>query len=370
MIYFDNASTTLIKPREVANAMYNYCTTCGNAGRSGHKASMKSSQIIFNTRQKVCDFLNCENPEDVIFTYNATYALNLAIKGCITQECSVITSGYEHNSTIRPLMSLEHVNVKIVESDIYDNEGFLKEFVNIIDINTKYAVINHVSNVFGYILPIKEIDEICHLNGIKLILDISQSVGILDIDLSTFKSVVAVCMPAHKGLYSPMGLGILVLLKNDIKKTIIQGGTGSMSQMITQPEFLPDMLEAGTPNVPAIGALFFGIDYVSKVKNMKQRIFSLARYFSQELKKNMDTTVFFEDDISVQTGVISFINNRIGCEEIASLLAKEDICTRAGYHCSPLAHKSTNTNGTIRASFSSFNNFNEIDKFISVYNKL
>lgn len=365
MIYFDNSATTLIKPYKVSNTLYNLCNTVGNFGRSGHKPSMLSSDIMFNTRNKLCDFFNFDKPENIIFSYNATYALNIAIKGFI-KNCTVLTSSYEHNSTIRPLNSLENVNIKIIESDLYNQEQFLDNFKKNIDDDTKFAVINHISNVFGYILPIKEIDEICFANNIKLILDISQSAGIIPINLSEFKSVIAVCMPAHKSLYGTMGLGVLIILDNCIKP-FIEGGTGSLSNSVIQPDFLPDMLEAGTPNIPAIGALYYGIEYLEKTSNIQKKLFDYTKNFANELKNQQDTIVFFNDDIKTQSCVISFYNKNIDNEILASKLAHYDICTRAGYHCSPLAHKSAKTNGTIRASFSTFNKNSEIDNFIKTY---
>lgn len=370
MIYFDNAATTLVKPPEVYKNMLKYAKICGNPGRSGHKPSMTSSKLIFDTRQSICDLFNFDKPENVIFTYNATYALNLAIKGFITEKCTVLTSSFEHNSTIRPLMSLENVNTVIVQSELYNHKQFLDNFKNSITEDTKFAVINHVSNVFGYILPIGEIDEICYKNNIKLILDISQSAGILQIDLSEFKSVIAICMPAHKGLYGPMGLGVLILTQ-EIPKSLINGGTGSLSQSLYQPDFLPDMLESGTANVPAIGALKHGINYIQKNQNnIQSKLFELAKYTANELSKISDTEVFFCDDVNLQSGVISFYKNNSDCEDIALKLAKHNICTRAGLHCSPLAHASAGTLSTIRLSFSSFNNLYEINQFIQVYKSL
>lgn len=369
MIYFDNSATTLIKPQKVFENFQRFTKNCANAGRSGHKPSMNSSNVIFNTRQAICDFFDFDNLENVIFTYNATYALNIAIKGIILENCTVLTSGFEHNSTIRPLMSMSNVNLEIIDSKLYDSEEFLRNFKEKITIDTKYAVINHVSNVFGYILPIKEIDEICHQNGIKLILDASQSAGILDIKISDFKSLVAMCMPSHKGLYGVMGVGILIL-KDGIQKSIIEGGTGSVSDSMYQPDFLPDMLESGTPNAPAIGVLSYGLEYLSKIKNVQKDLFDIAKYTANKLDKIDDTKVFFSDDINLQTGVISFLNENIDNEELSQKLSQFNICTRAGFHCAPLAHKSANTNGTIRVSFSTFNNINEVENFLYYYKKI
>lgn len=372
MIYFDNAATTLQKPVTVHNSLSSLSMSCGNPSRSSHAPSMKSSSIIFDTRSKICKLYGTECEENVIFTYNATYALNIAIKGFITSKCNVLTSGYEHNSTIRPLISLKKIGVetKIIPSSLYNHNQFLTNFKNSIDIDTKFAVINHVSNVFGYVLPILEIDKICTQHGIKLILDCSQSAGIIPVDLSQFNSVIAVCMPAHKSLYGILGLGVLILPQGEIKHTILQGGTGSMSQSMFGPDFLPDMLEVGTPNVVAIGALGHGIDYIFSKKNIEQHVFNLARYTSEELAKISDTTVFFRDDISVQSGVVSFVHKNTDNEVLSSALSSHKICTRAGFHCSPLAHASAGTDGTVRLSFSSFNTFAEVDKFIDIYGKI
>lgn len=373
MIYFDNAATTLIKPTSVINELSKLSISCGSYGRGGYSASLKSSDVIYNTREKICKLFNFQNPENIVFTYNATYALNLAIKSIITCPCTVLTSSFEHNSTIRPLTHLQDlgVKVKIVHGKLYDSEIFLKNFENAIDLDTKFAVINHISNVFGYILPIKEIDEICQKHGIKLILDVSQSAAIIPINLKKLKNVVAICMPAHKSLYGVLGVGICVFTdENYVKKSVFEGGTGSMSNSTIQPDFLPDIHESGTPNAPAIGALSKGIDYVLNSKNISKKLFSYARYLSYELNKFSDTLVYFSNDENLQSGVVSFSNKSIDCEDISQKLSLYNICTRAGYHCSPLSHQSAGSNGTVRVSFSTFNNFSEIDKFCSVYSKI
>lgn len=371
MIYFDNSATTLIKPRTVFIEHARLLQTCGSYGRSGSKPSRISSDIIFNTRQKICDFFGTNQPENVIFTYNATYALNLAIKSLIYQPCTVLTTSFEHNSTIRPLKHLERigVNTKIVRGSLYNHDEFIENFKKAITTSTKFAVINHVSNAFGYILPLKEIDELCHKCGIKLILDISQSAGVLPINLSELKSLGCACFPAHKSLYGVFGVGVCVFM-TEPKRTIIEGGTGSMSDDLFQPDFLPDMLEAGSPNAPSIGALGAGIDYVSSQKNVSYRLFNIASYFASRLKENSENHVFFCENTALQSGVVSWFHERIDEEEIARLLSEFDICTRAGVHCSPLSHESACSLGTVRASFSTFNSYTEVDKFIEIYKKI
>lgn len=373
MIYFDNAATTLVKPRKVLTEMNKNLQLCGSFGRSGSEPSRYSADVIYGCREKICKLFGTEMSENVVFTYNATYALNLAIKSIITEKCTVLTSCFEHNSTIRPLKALEKIGVKtkIVSSPIYDHEKFLEEFKKNATNDVEFAVINHVSNSFGYILPIKEIDEICFKQGIKLILDISQSAGILPINLSEFKSVVCVCAPAHKSLYGVQGVGFALFTDETcIKKSVIEGGTGSMSSETVQPDFLPDMLESGTPNAPAIGALATGIDYVLGTKFIAEKVYELAKKFAEKMSAMPKTRVIFCANPKVQTGVVSFYHEEIDSEEIASMLNEKGVYVRAGVQCSPLSHETVGVESTIRASFSSFNTFFEINKFCEVYEKI
>ena len=374
MIYLDNAATTLIKPTEVKKAMLEAMDVCGNAGRGGHDGARKATEIIFEAREKAAKLFGAESAEQVVFTQNATHALNIAIKG-IAEAGECVISGYEHNSVVRPLSALsgKGVRVSAAKSRLFDSEGMVKDFRNKISKNTKLCVCTHVSNVFGYILPIKEIDEICFSKGIPLIIDASQSAGTIPVKLYNFRAVECICAPGHKGLYGPQGTGVLVCRNGKELKTLIEGGTGSNSENISQPEFLPDRFEAGTQNLPGIAGLSAGLDYVnSRGENeiLKHEQY-LVDYIAKEFRKIPEIYPFISRDKSLQAGVVSFLIKGMNSERAAELLSEEKIAVRSGKHCSPLAHNTVGTkNGTIRVSVSDFTTEKDVIGFISALKKI
>ncbi|MBE6911661.1 MAG: aminotransferase class V-fold PLP-dependent enzyme [Ruminococcaceae bacterium] len=364
MIYLDNAATTLIKPPEVKKAMTEALDICGNAGRGGHEGAQKAAEIIFEARVKAADVFGTESAEQVVFTQNATHALNIAIKGiAVPGEC--VISGYEHNSVVRPLATLSEKGVKIsvAKSRLFDSDGMVRDFRRKISKDTKFCVCTHVSNVFGYILPIKEIDEICFNKGIPLIIDASQSAGVLPVKLNNLRAVECICAPGHKGLYGPQGTGILICRNGEKLKTLIEGGTGSNSEDMRQPEFLPDRLEAGTQNLPGIAGLSAGLEYIRRRGEDKILVHErkLVDFIVSELVKIPQVKVFCSREKNLQTGVVSFVVKGLGSEKTAEFLAEEGIAVRSGKHCAPLAHGTVGTSGgTVRVSVCDFTKENDV----------
>ncbi len=374
MIYLDNAATTLIKPPRVKRAVLEMFDKCGNSGRSAYESSMTASDVIYTARERAAKLFGVEEPEEIIFTSNATQALNMAIKG-IAKKGSCIISGYEHNSVVRPINSLKEKGIEctVAKSKLFDWNDCIRAFRAGFKSNTEFAVCTHVSNVFGYILPIEEIDELCYKKGIPLIIDASQSAGTLPVDMSKLKAVVCVCAPGHKGLYGPQGTGILVCRKGIKLNTILEGGTGSLSESFTQPEFMPDRFESGTMNAPGIAGLAEGISYV--LEKGEESIFvhekDLIDYLVSELSKMQNIRIFSSVRRKKQGGVISFISNKFDCEKIGKLLSIEKIAVRSGFHCAPLAHYTAGTNkGTVRVSVSDFTTADEVETFLCKLKKI
>ncbi len=368
MIYLDNAATTLYKPPEVGAAVLDAMRTCANAGRGGHSAAMVAADKLYECREAAAELFGFDRAEQAVFTFNTTHSLNIAIKGIMSNGGHCVISGFEHNSVVRPLKAMEKLGVSytVAYSRLFDAEDTLRAIKNAVREDTVCVVCTHVSNVFGYILPIKEIDEFCNEKGIALIIDAAQSAGTVPIKLNEFKAVKCICVPGHKGLYGPQGTGLLLINDNTSIPSLMQGGTGSMSGKPEQPDFLPDMHESGTQNIHGIAGLCEGIRYILKVgvdkiaEYERGLILKAKGYLSQIPRIKM----YASDDAALQNGVLSFNVEGKSSEDIASKLAEKGIAVRAGLHCAPIAHKSAGTKyGTVRISVSWFNNEEEISAF-------
>lgn len=372
MIYLDNAATTLPKPKNVGERMIKALAECGNAGRGGHHAAGKSADILFECREKICRLFGQDNPEQVVFTQNTTHALNLAIKGMLQDGGHCVISGYEHNSVVRPLYAMQKqgVTYTAIQTPLFEPELFLRAFEKAITPKTVCAVCTHISNVFGYVLPVLEVDRICSQYGIPLIIDAAQSAGSYPISKMSFKAAVAICAPGHKGLYGPQGTGFLACREGFRSKSILEGGTGSRSSHLEQPEFLPDQLESGTQNVHGIAGLCAGIDYVlergeTEILKHEQE---LITYAAEELQKNRRFRVFAGDE---QGGVLAFVDDTVDAETITEYLGVYEIAVRGGLHCAPLAHQTAGTrDGCVRISVSDFNSFDDINRLCERLKKL
>lgn len=370
MIYLDNAATTLLKPAKVARAMYTAVGTLSSPGRGGYKHSMDAAEAAFNCREKIAAFFGVNNPENIIFTLNATHGLNIAIKSIVKPGDKVVVSGYEHNSVVRPLYAS---GTKIIEAEsaLFDRQGAVKAFEKHIDSDTALVVCNHMSNVFGYILPVEEIGEICRYYRVPFIVDASQSAGALKIDFSSLNAEF-IAMPGHKGLFGPQGTGILIC--RDKARPLLQGGTGSNSMLLEMPDFLPDMLEAGTHNMPGIAGLREGVKFVSEkgTGNILSHERRLIRLAANGLKKIKNVNPYVSKDADVQGGVLSFNIDGVHSETVGKLLSERNIAVRAGLHCAPAAHKSAGTleTGTVRISVSPFNTERDIKVFLFTVNKI
>ncbi len=363
MIYLDNAATSYKKPESVARALFSSTyKNSANAGRGGYDLSIESGEIIYETREKLADFFNIKNPERIALLKNTTEALNVGIKGVMLRGGHIITTSMEHNSVIRPIKSLE-IEKGVSYSILKGNEKGeldLNKLERMIKKETRMIVMTHSSNVCGNIYDIKKAAEIAKRHNVIFMVDAAQSAGAVNIDAT---DIDLLAFPGHKGLLGPMGTGGLYVKEGINLKTIVEGGTGSLSESLKQPDFMPDMLESGTMNVPAIAGLSKALDFLKKTgtKTIYEYEESLLRRFEEGLKNMKGIDLYGGNE---KTAICAF--NIIGrdCVEVAQILNdKYGICVRAGLHCAILAHNTLKTEktGCIRASFGFFNTIKEVD---------
>lgn len=377
MIYLDNAATSFPKPEKVYAEM-DIClrTYCSNPGRGSHAMSVQSAMAVTNTREHIARLLNINNFLNICFTKNATEALNLAICGCLSQGDHVITTCMEHNSVLRPLKTLEKYNgikLTIVRGDELGriDPAQIKKSINK---KTRLIVCTLSSNVNGMIMPVKEIGEIARESEILYLIDASQGLGCLKIDLGNqFASMVA--FPGHKGLMGPQGTGGLYVATGVKLKPLMSGGTGSKSGILYQPEIMPDIFESGTLNTPGIVGLGAGIEFIEETGEdvIKSKKNLLIRRLRSGLEQNRLVRIYSPESTAENSGIVAFNVKDIDSSEICEALnINYGVACRAGLHCAPLAHNlfKTQNSGIVRMSVGYFNSINEIDKAIVAVNKI
>ena len=367
MIYFDNAATSGKKPQQVVNAVSSALKNMSaNPGRGGYQTSKDCSEMIYGCRKKATKFFGCENEMNVIFTANCTTALNFVMKGILKKGDHCIISSFEHNAVTRPAAALAKTGVEFDVAELIpgDDGANVRAFQRLIRSNTRLAVCTHASNVTGDVFPIAAIGEMCAAHGILFAVDAAQTAGVLPIDMVR-DNIDFLCVAPHKGLYAPMGTGMLISRK-PIPRTLIEGGTGSESIKQDQPLDPPERFESGTVNVPGIAGISAGIDFIESygLAKLYNHEISLAGRFYDGLSRISGARVYSshpKDSKHVPT--ISFNLSRISSEETASILAEMGVATRAGLHCAPYAHKRIGTldGGTVRVCFSAFNTLGEVD---------
>lgn len=375
MIYFDNAATTYPKPSSVlASAVLALKKYSFNSGRGGYKESIKAGEMIYSVREKVASMFGFE-PQNVAFTKNCTEALNMAIKGSVKSGDHIIISSLEHNSVSRVVEKL--FDDGIIDYDIakysYNDDETVANFENLIKPNTTLVGCMHSSNAFGVTFPVAKIGKMCKLHGVRFVVDGAQGAGVADINAKR-DNIDILCAPGHKCLLGAMGTGFIAV-KDGLKlSTVEEGGTGSNSMSLKQPDFLPDRLEAGTLNNSGIVSLGKGIDYINSygTEAIYNHEFSLMQHTYKALENINDVVLYTPFPKQGKTmPIISFNFGDYSSEKTAAILAKNDICTRAGFHCTPLAHKhfGTTDRGTVRISFGMFNTYRDCDALINVVKK-
>lgn len=374
MIYLDNAATTYPKPlavlKSAEKALYDYGA---NPGRSGHRLSAKTSEQVFIARDKCAAFFGGE-AENTVFTLNCTHALNFAVKGVCAAigKCHVITTDLEHNSVIRPLHALyKQGRITYSIADSGDTDAFLVSSIEaLIRRDTAVIVMTAGCNVNGRITPLPRIAKLCSKHGICLIADCAQAAGVIPLSLKDGINII--CAPGHKGMYGPMGTGLLITDGKFPISSLIEGGTGSVSGDIDQPAFLPDMLESGTINTPGAIALGQGVDFV-RAKGT-ERIYAheaaLCKLFAEQCGNIGRIRIFRQPGLDYLP-VISFVADGEISSATADMLSDNGFYLRGGLHCNFLAHKKQGTleTGTVRLAPSVFNTRSDVLKLCDLLSK-
>lgn len=363
MIYLDNAATTYPKPRTVPRAVYLSFRRYGaNPGRAGHDLSFSTAEQVYRCRSMLAGMFGAAGPEQVAFTLNCTYALNMALKGLLRRGDHVVTSDLEHNAVMRPLEQLRRdgiITYSTAHVTVGNAAATLAAFERAIRPNTRLIVCTHVSNVFGVILPVEQIGALAHRRGLLFVMDCAQSAGVLPIRMPQVHAD-CLCMPGHKGLYGPMGTGVLLCGSDIALRTIIEGGTGSLSKNLEQPSLMPDRLESGTVNVPGIVGLRAGLEFVQScgMETIRRHELAVAGQAYQGLASISGVRLYTPaPQEGVVAPVISFNVKGMGSEQTAARLNEAGIAVRAGLHCAPEAHRAFQTleTGTVRVSPAAFN---------------
>lgn len=373
MIYMDNAATTWPKPQKVKEAVAEALENAGNPGRGTHQYAVWSSTKLDEVRRQTAMFFGIQDPLQISFTLNATHALNIAVNLCYGK---ILTTSMEHNSVLRPTVTRGYYS--IVDAN---TEGSidLEKLKNNITALTGAVIMTHASNVTGEVYDIARIGEFCRKKGILFIVDCAQSAGIVPIDVREM-NIDVLCFTGHKGLFGTQGIGGIFVSPHIKVRPYMSGGTGSHSFLLKQPTEMPDCFETGTVNTHGAAALGAGLDYVTKigVNKMQEIHTALWKYFSSEARKIKGIKVYGPDaendgSLKLNTGILSLNIDGMDSAEVSAELAENGICTRAGFHCAPLAHKTLGTDmcgGTVRFSMNHLNTKKEIDTILNVLREM
>lgn len=375
MIYLDNAATSLKKPPCVAEAVVKAMETAGNAGRGAHGASLGASGIIYHARRKLAEFFGCPRADHVIFTANATGALNIAIYGLLGPGDHAIATDLEHNSVLRPLYDLKERGMAL-DFVPADKMGRMRygDFETLMRPNTRAVVCTHASNVTGNALDIAQIAEIAHRHGALLIVDASQTAGCLPIDMAKM-GVDALCFTGHKGLMGPQGTGGLCIRPGVELRPFMRGGSGVQSYDRHQPSQYPTRLEAGTLNGHGIAGLSAAVDYINQtgIEVLYQKEQALARQFYDGVSQIDGVTVYGDSTPGPRAAIVSLNVRDFDSAMVSDALYTDfGIATRPGAHCAPRMHAALGTEeqGVVRFSFSPFNTEEEIKTAVAAVRRI
>lgn len=375
--YLDNAATSFPKPPSVSKEVKKCIETyCGNAGRGSHKLSLLAANKIYDCRESVRNLINAPSPENIAFVPSCTFGLNLIVKGILNPGDHVLISDMEHNSVFRPISKITKMGA--ITFDVFPSlsledkstDAILTGIKNRIRKNTKLIICNHQSNICSYSLPLLEIGTLCKTNHILFAVDSAQSIGHLDIDMQKM-NIDILCAPGHKGLYGLQGSAFIAFNTNILPDTLIEGGNGINSLEPYMTDIIPERYEAGTLPLPSIVGLGEGIKEINRIgiehiRNHEIELFRRLRDGLLSIKGAMVYAPKFEGS------TLLFNIDGFSAEAISSTLSENNICTRAGFHCSPLAHASlgTQNSGAVRISFGIFNTQADINKLLSAVSKV
>lgn len=373
MIYLDNAATSFPKPESVSNAVYGVMTRLGaNPGRSGHRMSLAAGRIIMNCREALAELMQVPNAERVIFCFNCTDALNLALRGFLQQGDHVIATALDHNASLRPLSGM--ASKGMITLDILQPEDGQtvtpSQIERAINPQTRLVTCTHASNVTGAVQPVMQIGDVCKKHGVKLLVDAAQTIGILPVHPNVLGADM-VAFPGHKALLGPTGTGALWIGEDVSLRPFREGGTGSQSESVLQPEDLPDRYESGTSNLSGIAGFLQGIRFVMQhTEDIAPHETELAHHLREGLENIKGVTVYGPQTPSL--GVVSFNIEGKRSGEVADILNRYNIGIRSGLHCAPMVHRWLGTleTGAVRVSPGFFNRKSDIDRLLSVVERI
>lgn len=372
MLYLDNAATTLRKPLRVYTSFfYNTVFNSVNAGHGGHQYSMRGAVGVYDTVEALAELLNIDDPEQIAFTYNATYAINLAIRSILRDGDHTVTTCMEHNSVLRTLYDVGQFTMVDAGKDGTIGPA---EIERAIRPETKLIVVSHATNTSGTVQNIKRIGKIAKKHGIIFMVDAAQSVGCVDIDVKDM-GIDVLAFSAHKGLLGPLGVGVIYVSRDIGLKPVITGGTGSDSKMLAQPGNMPDLFHSGTMNTPAIMACKSSVKYL--LKRGVENIGAEERYLAERLIENLcdmqGVTVYGKKNGNFRNGTVLFNVGDLDSVTVSEILEKEHgIAVRGGWHCAYQAHKALGTaeNGAVRASFGAFDGVRSVERLTDAVYKI
>jgi cysteine desulfurase/selenocysteine lyase len=378
LIYLDSGATTFPKPEEVYVAMDKFFRCCGvNPGRSGYDLCMVAGSKVEETRKLLTQFFNGTDPNRLIFGYNATDALNLAIFGLLQEGDHAITSNVEHNSVLRPLYHLYKYGGVEVDHVPFDVKGFVDpdEFAKRFKKNTKLVAINHASNVIGTVQPVGEIGQLCRERGITLLVDTAQSAGKIPVDMKEM-NIDVLAFTGHKSLMGPMGIGGLYVREGVEIHHTRAGGTGVRSAVRTHLDEYPYRLEYGTPNLPGIAGLNAGVNWVLKegMSTIHGRETQLLKMLRDGLREIEGVTLYCQDDLENHIGILSFNVEGLEAMDTGTMLDVDySITCRTGLHCAPLVHEQLGTDkihGSVRLGLGPFNTTEDVQAVIKAVGEI
>lgn len=379
MIYLDNAATSWPKPPGVLKAMADVLEhTGGNPGRSGHRLSIAAARVIYDTREEIARFFNISDPLRVVFTSNATHAINLALRGIMKPGDHVVTSSIEHNAIMRPLRSLEEQGIRLtIVPCAADGTLDIGEVEKAVSSTTRLVAITHASNVVGTILPITEIATIAHRAGALLLVDAAQTAGALPIDIQAM-GIDLLAFTGHKELQGPPGVGGLVIADSvDVSRVepLMRGGTGSRSESEEQPDDLPDKFESGTANLTGVAGLGAGLKWVrgKGIDEIRDHLKTLSQALFDGLATIPQVRIYGTRDNERSVAIVSFTVAGKSISEIALRLDEEyGVLSRVGLHCAPAAHKTIGTfpEGTVRLAPGVFTNMSDVQDAVQAVSKV
>lgn len=376
MIYFDNAATTMKKPPQVTEAVVRAMQSVGNASRGAHPEALMASRAVYDTRVKLAELFSCSRPDHVVFTSNATEALNIALNGIFQEGDHVLTTDLEHNSVLRPLYRLEERGEIALSFVPADRRGMIRteDFAKLIRPDTRAIVTTHASNLTGNPVDLAAVGRICRERDLLFVVDASQTAGVLDIDMERMR-IDLLCATGHKGLNGPQGTGCLCVREGVEVRPFKVGGSGVQSYNRRQPEEMPTRLEAGTLNSHGIFGLSAALDFIRERgrEAIHAHEIRLMRRFLAGLEEIPGIRTYGDFSMDERAAIVALNLGEYDSAVIADELSFEyGIATRPGAHCAPRMHEALGTTeqGAVRFSFAWYNTEEEVDTALAALREL